>query len=46
MLREGTAKSPTGIFSFFVGKKHVVSVSGEVGRKTFYESKDLNLSAG
>ncbi|CAJ2511398.1 Uu.00g070230.m01.CDS01 [Anthostomella pinea] len=35
--------SPTGNFSFYVGKKQVVGLSGPEGRKTFFESRDLNF---
>ncbi|KAI1076373.1 cytochrome P450 6A1 [Whalleya microplaca] len=38
--------SPTGSFSFYVGKKQVIGLSGEEGRKFFFESRDLNLGAG
>ena len=46
MVLEGLAASQHGNFSFFVGKKHVVAVSGSEGRKMFYESRALNFSAG
>ncbi|KAI1353474.1 cytochrome P450 [Xylaria sp. FL0043] len=45
-LVEGIRASATGNFSFYVGQKHVVCISGFQGRKTFFESKDLNLAAG
>ncbi|KAI1427957.1 cytochrome P450 6A1 [Xylaria sp. FL1777] len=42
--REGLQASKTGNFSFYVGKKRLVGVSGPVGRKIFFESKDLNFA--
>lgn len=40
-------KSPTsGAFSILVGGKHVVVLTGDIGRKTFFETKDLNLPQG
>ena len=46
MVVEGQATSKNGNFSFFIGKKHVVSLSGLAGRKTFFESPALNFPAG
>lgn len=46
MVLEGVAASQHGNFSFYVGKKHVIAMSGPDGRKTFYESRALNFSAG
>jgi sterol 14-demethylase len=46
MITEGLAASDKGSFSFYVGRKHVVALGGPAGRKTFYESRGLNLSAG
>jgi hypothetical protein len=33
-------------FSFYLGKKIVVCLSGEEGRKSFYDNRELNFSAG
>ncbi|KAI0006915.1 cytochrome P450 [Xylariaceae sp. FL0662B] len=33
-------------FSFFVGSKHIVNLSGLDGRKTFFESRNLSVSQG
>jgi sterol 14-demethylase len=46
MVMAGLAASPTGNFSFYIGNKHVVVLSGPGGRKTFYENRTLNFSAG
>jgi hypothetical protein len=35
-----------GNFSFYIGKNQVVGMSGLAGRKTFFESKELNMSEG
>ena len=45
-FQEAVRNSPTGQFSFFVGKKHVVGLSGPEGRKTFFDSKDLSFGDG
>ncbi|KAF2157541.1 cytochrome P450 [Myriangium duriaei CBS 260.36] len=44
--RENFLKSDTGHFSFMVGSKPVVAVSGEEGRKVFFESAKLDLTLG
>ena len=46
MVVEGLAASPSGNFSFYIGRKHVVLLSSPGGRKTYYENKAFNLSAG
>ncbi|KAK3374268.1 cytochrome P450 [Lasiosphaeria ovina] len=46
MFMEGRGSSATGNFSFFVGRKHIVSLGGLDGRKTFFESKNLSVSQG
>ncbi|OJZ83139.1 hypothetical protein ASPFODRAFT_194566 [Aspergillus luchuensis CBS 106.47] len=38
--------SPTGNYSFYLGRDRVVGLSGPQGRKTFFESCDLDLDAG
>lgn len=40
------AESPSGNYSFHLGKHPVIGVSGEEGRKTFYESKQLGFAEG
>ncbi len=36
----------TGNFSFYFGKLQIVGVSGVEGRRTFFESKELNMPKG
>ncbi|KAI0484356.1 cytochrome P450 6A1 [Xylariaceae sp. FL0804] len=33
-------------FSFYIGRKRVVGMAGEEGRRAFFESRDLNFGAG
>lgn len=40
------AGAPNGVFSFYVGKKHIVGLSGAMGRKALFEEKELNFGAG
>jgi sterol 14-demethylase len=42
-VREALRNSKTGNFSFYIGKKQMIGVSGPAGRKVFFESKDLNF---
>ncbi|TRX92724.1 hypothetical protein FHL15_006398 [Xylaria flabelliformis] len=42
-MKEALRDSKTGNFSFYIGKKHLVGVSGDEGRKLFFDSKDLNF---
>ncbi|KAI1495631.1 cytochrome P450 6A1 [Biscogniauxia marginata] len=44
--REAIRNSPTGSFSFYIGKKQIIGLSGPEGRKTFYENRDLNFNDG
>ena len=37
-------RSSTGNFSFYIGKKQLVGVSGPEGRKVFFENKGLSLA--
>lgn len=41
--REALQASKTGNFSFYIGKKQMIGISGADGRKLFFESKDLNF---
>ena len=41
-----TSASPTGHFTYNIGRNTAVGVSGIAGRKFFFESKDLGLSEG
>ncbi|GAP85097.1 putative cytochrome p450 6a1 [Rosellinia necatrix] len=45
-MTAGSRQSPTGNFSFRVGKKHVIGLSGHDGRDVFFNSKALDFSAG
>jgi cytochrome P450 len=45
-FREAMAHSATGDFSFMVGKKHIVGMSSPEGRKTFFDSRQLNFTEG
>ncbi|KAI0193553.1 cytochrome P450 6A1 [Xylaria flabelliformis] len=42
-MKDALRDSKTGNFSFYIGKKQLIGVSGEEGRKLFFESKDLNF---
>lgn len=44
--QRAVAQSSTGNFSYHIGKNTVVGVSGEKGRKLFFDSKDLGFSEG
>jgi hypothetical protein len=43
---DGLGTTESGHFSFFFGKHPIVGVSGLEGRKTFFESRDLNMAEG
>lgn len=45
-LTHGSRATKTGNFSFYLGKLQVVSFSGLEARKTFFESRDLNMAEG
>lgn len=40
------SKSPTGNFSFFLGKNPVVGLGSDEGRKVFFESRGLGVNEG
>lgn len=44
--QHATASSNTGQFSYYVGNTPVIGLRGDSGRKTFLESRKLNLGAG
>ena len=44
--RNSVRMSKTGNFSFWLGKNHIVGVSGEAARKMYLESRDLDLIKG
>ncbi|KAI0017763.1 cytochrome P450 6A1 [Xylariomycetidae sp. FL0641] len=45
-FQDAARQSPTGNFSFYVGKKQIVGLSGVEGRRFFFENRELNFSAG
>lgn len=45
-FRSAMKHSPTGNFSFYVGKKQIVGLSGPEGRKVFFENRDLGFTEG
>ncbi|KAM7211501.1 Cytochrome P450 [Rhypophila decipiens] len=46
MILEGRDTVPGRYFSFFVGSKHVVALSGLQGRQAFFDNRNLNLAQG
>lgn len=46
MVAAGTQVNPSGTFSFFIGRKHIVNLGGLSGRRTFFENKDFSVSQG
>ena len=44
--QRASAQSPTGNYSFHLGKHPVIGISGEDGRKVFFESKQLGFPEG
>jgi hypothetical protein len=44
--QRASAQSPTGNYSFHLGKHPVIGLSGEEGRKVFFESRQLGFSEG
>jgi hypothetical protein len=45
-FQNAIAQSSTGNFSFFLGKYPVVGLSGETGRRVFFDSRDLGFAEG
>ena len=45
-FRHAISQSPTGNFSFHLGKWPLIGLSGEEGRKVFFESKQLGFAEG
>ncbi|KAH6982363.1 cytochrome P450 6A1 [Ilyonectria sp. MPI-CAGE-AT-0026] len=43
---DGIQQSPSGQFSFYFGKHRIVALSGEQGRKSFFENKELDMPEG
>ncbi|KAK4234363.1 cytochrome P450 [Achaetomium macrosporum] len=44
--RKARAQSRTGNFSFWLGKHHVVGISGPNARKVFFETPELEFTSG
>jgi len=45
-LEEVRDKSKSGQASFYYGKFRIVGLSGEDGRRTFFDSKDMDMEGG
>lgn len=45
-FNEAIRVNRSGNFSFYFGKHQIVGLSGLAGRRTFFESKELNMSEG
>jgi Cytochrome P450 len=41
-----TVESKTGNFSFWLGKRHVIGISGPAARRLFYDHPDMELVSG
>jgi hypothetical protein len=39
-------ESPSGNFSFYLGKNAVVGLAGEIGRDVFYNTREFGISQG
>ncbi|KAF8855280.1 cytochrome P450 [Acephala macrosclerotiorum] len=45
-FQHAKAQTPSGNFSFFVGKHPVIGLTGEKARQTFFQSRDLGFAEG
>lgn len=45
-FRSARAHSPSGNFAFYAGAYPIVGLTGDEGRRVFFESRQLSLSAG
>jgi sterol 14-demethylase len=45
-MRERRAASQSGNYSFYFGRHRIVGLSGDDGRRTFFDTKELSASAG
>jgi hypothetical protein len=45
-MRLAQLRSPTGNFSYHAGPNTLVGLSGEQGRRLFFENKDLGFAEG
>jgi sterol 14-demethylase len=46
LFRQSSLLTASGNFTFFIGPHQVVGLSGDKGRETFFESRDLSFSEG
>lgn len=46
MFLNGRNIFPSGCFSFFVRKKHIIALSGAQARQVFFETRGLSLAQG
>jgi hypothetical protein len=46
LFQHGKAQTPSGNFSFFVGKHPVIGLTGDKARQTFFQSRDLGFAEG
>lgn len=44
--RRSSRESPSGNFSFYLGRNAVVGLSGEIGRDVFYNTREFGISQG
>jgi hypothetical protein len=44
--KRASEQSPTGNFSFHLGKHRIIGLSGEEARRVFFENKQLGLAEG
>jgi hypothetical protein len=45
-IKDARRRSPTGNFSFYAGSNLIVGLSGQKGRRLFYETRELTLEEG
>lgn len=46
LFRKSSILTSSGNFTFFLGPHQIVGLSGDKGRETFFESRDLNFPEG
>jgi hypothetical protein len=45
-FQHARAQTPSGNFSFYLGKHPIVGISGDKGRQLFFENRDLDFAEG
>ncbi|KAH7039996.1 cytochrome P450 [Microdochium trichocladiopsis] len=45
-MLEAMKHTPGGNFTFYIGKKQIVAVTGEEGRKTYFDNRELGFAEG